>query len=217
MIGMLIIPANTRILEKETRGEMELSPELASCSQAVPPALEELSKKQAMVQQIAQHCRRAYQDSNEPDKVFEQTKSYANDTLQNVVYHVHNVGLHVRRLCLTPPPVFLSRSRFSPSSQLTNLLEAQLSEIEGLSLQIRLLSEVTWASPPSSFHSLLTRQEISERGPAATLAVRQTGNRLSSRTTTKRALSPANSKVRFEFYVCGVNAEPTDGAPQHSP
>jgi len=92
--------------------------DLSSCSSAVPAALEELLKSHASVQQIAQYCKSAYGEDGDRNAVYEQTKNYTNDALQNVVYHVHNVGL-----------------------QITNFLEVQTKEIERLDLQIKTLSD----------------------------------------------------------------------------
>lgn len=92
--------------------------DLATCMETIPPALDELAKSQGTVQQIALYCKAAYQEGADVNAVFEQTKNYTNDALQNVVYHVHNVGL-----------------------QITNFLEVQMKEIEKIDLQVRLLSE----------------------------------------------------------------------------
>jgi hypothetical protein len=82
---------------------MEMPSDLATCMETIPPALDELAKSQGTVQQIALYCKAAYQEGSDVNAVFEQTKNYTNDALQNVVYHVHNVGLQVRNSFLSAP------------------------------------------------------------------------------------------------------------------
>jgi hypothetical protein len=91
---------------------MEMPNDLATCMETIPPALDELAKSQGTVQQIALYCKAAYQEGSDVNAVFEQTKNYTNDALQNVVYHVHNVGLQVptHSLLFPPPPRHLSRT-----------------------------------------------------------------------------------------------------------
>ncbi|KAL6045701.1 hypothetical protein QOT17_003177 [Balamuthia mandrillaris] len=96
---------------------MEALPlDLTGCAEAVPAALQELANNQQTLSQIFDHCKGTLKDSGSSD--IAQTKKFVSDALENVVYHVHNVGL-----------------------QIANFLEVQNVEMESLDLRIRSLSQ----------------------------------------------------------------------------
>ena len=68
--------------------------DLDACSAAAMAALEQLQFRHSEVQQIATWSKSAYQEGCE-EAVYDKTKNFANDALQNLVYHVHFVGLQV--------------------------------------------------------------------------------------------------------------------------
>jgi len=64
-------------------------------STTIPTALNELAGNKDRIIQIAQYCQGAYKD-NERDTVFQQTKDYTTNALQNVALHIHTIAEHVQ-------------------------------------------------------------------------------------------------------------------------
>jgi len=60
-------------------------------------ALQELRKTQESLQQVTSYCSSIYATSDKSEELMESTRKYTSDALQNVVYHVHNVGLQVNQ------------------------------------------------------------------------------------------------------------------------
>eukprot|EP01089_Gocevia_fonbrunei_P001006 TRINITY_DN10966_c0_g1_i1.p1 TRINITY_DN10966_c0_g1~~TRINITY_DN10966_c0_g1_i1.p1 ORF type:complete len:173 (+),score=36.18 TRINITY_DN10966_c0_g1_i1:47-565(+) len=96
---------------------MSLPADIESCAVDTTASLEELVKTHGQVQQVAEHCRAAFREGDQ-DSAFQETKGYVTDTLQNVVYQIHNVSL-----------------------QIANFMDVQFKEIDKLDLQIRTLSD----------------------------------------------------------------------------
>lgn len=103
---------------KQTKQNKQMEELHALSKETIPAAIEELSKNQDTIKQIAEFCRDAYQGDKEAE-VFTQTRDYTTNALLNVAYHVQNIATHV-----------------------TSFVSAQLSEIEKLDSQIRVISEV---------------------------------------------------------------------------
>eukprot|EP00013_Stygamoeba_regulata_P006520 CAMPEP_0177641174 /NCGR_PEP_ID=MMETSP0447-20121125/6929_1 /TAXON_ID=0 /ORGANISM="Stygamoeba regulata, Strain BSH-02190019" /LENGTH=164 /DNA_ID=CAMNT_0019143281 /DNA_START=119 /DNA_END=610 /DNA_ORIENTATION=+ len=94
-----------------------LPTDITSCSEAVPPTLQELQANQANLLQICQYCKAAYANPGSELQVFEETKNYTHDALVRVAYQVYTTGVH-----------------------LANFLQVQSNELDRLDLEIRSIS-----------------------------------------------------------------------------
>eukprot|EP01097_Dermamoeba_algensis_P007557 TRINITY_DN4796_c0_g1_i1.p1 TRINITY_DN4796_c0_g1~~TRINITY_DN4796_c0_g1_i1.p1 ORF type:complete len:178 (+),score=33.36 TRINITY_DN4796_c0_g1_i1:128-661(+) len=93
----------------------ELPTDLVSCNDAISQALSDLIKTNNDISAISQYCKENFRPND--DAAFKTTEQYTHDSLLNVAYHVHRVGIHM-----------------------TNFLEIQAIELEKAELMIKHLT-----------------------------------------------------------------------------
>ena len=94
--------------------------DLASCQAALPQVLADLQQSSTNVTKIAEYCRATYASSPDALATYANTQNYIKDSLSNVSYHIHTMGIH-----------------------LTNFLQLQSFEMDKLDLQVQALTEVS--------------------------------------------------------------------------
>lgn len=92
--------------------------DIDTCRSQITGALEDMAQSRDTVQKIAEYCR-SDTGSGDDAALMEQARKYTTDTLQNLVYHVHNSGL-----------------------QLANFLDVETNELNKSEVKIRSLADV---------------------------------------------------------------------------